>query len=261
MSAPFDWTEIKGIRYTFEKHTMHKYRDCHSSLNFLTSDIELPPSIFLDPEKTEIARDFAARIKDAIVEEIISILTDEAPDFYNNDNEHIASLFKNSILVYQDTTRGSVPLRSTSSFITAASQTIDNDKDYIEVLLNTSNWHFDLEKWTEMNFEYVSLREFQAETPQNNPTTNTNQDQTAAMTAFTNKIVQMQLQQQEIAQILTQNSNPNPSSFVNPGVYPTTTETSLLNPQHSEGSPAKNCCNSDLSINLNILKGSMSHCC
>ena len=128
------------------------------------------------------------------------------------------------MLVYQDATCGSVPLRSTSSFTTAASQTIDDEKDYIEILLTINNWHFDRTKWTEMNFEYVYLREPQAGTsaddvaPQDNPTAN--KDQTAAITAITNQIVQMQVQQGHIAQLLTQNSNPNPAPAqqTNPGV-------------------------------------------
>ena len=206
MSVQLDWTEIKGIRYRFEKHTLRKYSECHSYLNLLSSEIDLPPSIYLDTEKTTVVKEFAARIKDDVVEEIISILTDEAPATYNNDFEHIASLFKNSRLVYQDDTRGPVPIRSTSSFTTAASKTIAEEKDYIEIFFTINNLHFD-----RANFEYVSLREPQAETstdesPQDNPTTNANQDQAAAMTAIANQMEQMQVQQGQIAQMIVQTS-------------------------------------------------------
>ena len=63
-----DWTKIKGIRYSFQRHTLSKYNDCHTFLNEnLSSEIPVPSSIFVEaeitPELATIHTDFAARIR------------------------------------------------------------------------------------------------------------------------------------------------------------------------------------------------------
>lgn len=172
MSEPqFDWTRIKGIRYSFHRHTLNKYSDCHAFLNeSLSSDIEFPAdTLFLEaeitPEEATLVNDFTTRIRDEIVLDIIHLMMD-APSTFNNDSEHITSLFAESMMRYKDGNR-QVPIRTTKSFTKAAQKAIDEEKNYIEIILSIDHWHFDRKKWTAMNFEHVSLQEIPQESTAN----------------------------------------------------------------------------------------------
>lgn len=190
MSATqFDWTKIKGIHYSFHRHTLNKYSDCHTFLNeSLSSEIEFPTqTLFLEaeitPEEATLVNDFTARIREDVVLDIIHLLMD-APSTFNNDSEHITSLFAESMMRYKDGNR-QVPIRTAKSFTKAAQKAVDEQKDYIEIAFSIDHWHFDRKKWTAMNFEHVSLKEIPSERTQATPTqgtTNITQEQGTMMT-------------------------------------------------------------------------------
>ena len=248
MSVQFDWTQIKGIRTNFKQHVSTKYATHHETLyRYLSFDIDMPMiDIFqekeITPESATLAPDFVKRIREAYANELFQ-------HTYNNDIVHISHLFSESTVQYKDSRNCYKFLRTPSTFVKAAQQAINdvNSEDYIDLFFTIDHWHFDEEEWVPENFNLISLQEphvvaAPAVAPTANPTTNTNQDYAAVLALIANNLELMQQHQLLIAQQLATgishyNSFP-PSSFVNPGVYPTTTETSLLNPHHSEGSPA-----------------------
>ena len=160
-------------------------------------------------------------------------------------SKHVSYLFDNSYMMYKAGNQDPLPLRllrSSRAFIKAAQGAIDDEATHIEIFFNIDHWHFDRKKWTSMHFEHVSMQEPQAKRPRNaiargNPTRN--QD-------FCTRPSRASLLQFP------------PSSLVHPGVYPTTTETSLLNPHRSEGSLAnrkinKHCLNQQaLDITMSV---------
>ena len=158
MSGQFDWTQIEGIRYSFKKHNIRQYKDCHSILNELSSEIDLPPSLF--DEDGTLSTDFTTAIKTAVVNDILQILVD-AP------SKHVSSLFDNSYMMYKAGNQDPLPLRllrSSRAFIKAAQGAIDDEATHIEIFFSIDHWHFNLARWTALNFGYVS-RELPEETP------------------------------------------------------------------------------------------------
>ena len=220
MSGQFDWTQIEGIRYSFKKHNIRQYKDCHSILNQLSSEIDLPPSLF--DEDGTLSTDFTTAIKTAVVNDILQILVDAPSDYINND-QHISSLFDNS-LMYRAGNQATSPLRmlrSSRAFINAAQGALADDETYIDIFFSIDHWHFNLARWTALNFDYVS-RELPeetptVETPQDNPTTNVNQGQNEAITAIAARMEQL-AHIFEQAGDTGQNPNPAPAQQAIPGV-------------------------------------------
>ena len=182
----FDWTQIKGIDYCFHRHALSRYNDCHAHLNELISSvIPLPSVLFLEEtitrENATLVAEFESRIRDEVVNNIVQLVA-HAPASFDNNSEHIGSLFAESMLRYKDGNR-LIPIRSTESFVKAAQKTIDEGKENIEILFSIDHWYFDKKKWTPMNFGQISLEDQQVER-----TSNTNpSDQTmAALTRMTN---------------------------------------------------------------------------
>ena len=145
MSVNFDWSQIEGIRYSFKKHDLRQYSDCHSILNQLSSEIDLPPSLF--DEDGTLSTDFTTAIKTAVVNDILQILVDAPSDYINND-QHISSLFDNS-LMYRAGNQATSPLRMLRSS--------SADETYIDIFFSIDHWHFNLARWTALNFDYVNF--------------------------------------------------------------------------------------------------------
>ena len=183
----FDWTQIKGIQYSFHRHALSKYNDCHIHLNEALSAVidPLPSEIFLEdpisPERATLVSDFVTRIRDAVVLDIIQLL-DQAPGSFENDMEHIAQLFAESMVRYKDGNRY-IPIRSTASFIKAAQKALSDGKINVEIIFSIDHWYFDKKRWTPMNFGQVSLVEPQAERTSN---ATPSDQQTAALAKLTN---------------------------------------------------------------------------
>ena len=144
MSVQLYWTQIKEIRYGFEPHTLSKYSDCHSSLDILSSYIDLPPSLFIEDkitlEQATLVKDFTTRLRNAVVNDIIDFLMNEPPSF-NNDNAHITSLFAESTMKYKDDNRY-MRIQTARSFIKAGQKAIAGNKDYIDIFFGINHWHF-----------------------------------------------------------------------------------------------------------------------
>ena len=147
----FDWTQIKGIDYCFHRHALSRYNDCHAHLNELISSvIPLPSVLFLEEtitrENATLVAEFESRIRDEVVNNIVQLVA-HAPASFDNNSEHIGSLFAESMLRYKDGNR-LIPIRSTESFVKAAQKTIDEGKENIEILFSIDHWYFDKKKWT-----------------------------------------------------------------------------------------------------------------
>ena len=196
----FDWTQIKAIRYSFEKHSLPRCKKTHEAMNARISDELFPEdyaSIFIDnpvtPETT-LAPSAVSLLKIAIADSVNESVSN-TPSFLN-DPTHINTLITGSALRFQSTPSTTVSIRSNARLIDIAKKSIQQGTDIIDILVEISHWHFNLSVWIPSNFDAVATTEFHRD--EESQADNTG-NQTVAQTLLevTNMLKQMQQNQQE----------------------------------------------------------------